>query len=216
MNKGNLFILTIIIASLFSFPLILSTNNRTEMKTDNKSDLLVFPKFKYNRENLNPSTPIEIINDTDLLEQAKNSMWKGTGTKTDPVIIENLLFENFQPNLFNGSRVVEKLSYIKISNVKLNFLIQDNIITASHANVYGIHISDSENGIIRNNLLEYNEIPIFLSDSINFTIKNNVFFPKVVEPFRYFFSNIIDIQGVSNLNLYNNTLFNVGLNIERS
>ncbi|MHA2292397.1 MAG: NosD domain-containing protein [Candidatus Hodarchaeales archaeon] len=90
-----------------------------------------------------PSGPITIVGDTDFHTQASLAAWKGTGTVTDPYLIENLSISSSTSHL------------ISIIDTTLHFVLQncylDGVTVTSN---YGIYLGNVTNGLIRDNLIK--------------------------------------------------------------
>jgi len=116
--------------------------------------------------------PIWINSDSDMINMAQSNNWNGSGTASDPYIIEGYYIN------------AENYGYgIIISNVSLYFVIRNNTIVDSILNGQfnvnytigeGILINNTKNGVIENNTIEFNENQgIFIRNSQNIKVCNN-------------------------------------------
>lgn len=121
------------------------------------------------------SNTLIINGNRDLQQQAQLNGWEGSGTKTNPITIEGYTFPDADSTTSAS---------ISINNVNLFFLIKSNdfALTNSSTNYSkdNIVILNSSNGMILQNSF-YNpfvlddESNIYISNSQNITIKENIF-----------------------------------------
>ncbi|MCX8173997.1 MAG: right-handed parallel beta-helix repeat-containing protein [Thermoplasmata archaeon] len=111
--------------------------------------------------------PIRIDERADLTRD--NGVASGSGTETDPYVIENLeIYANSTPAIWVGSPNLP-LKYIKIRNCVLH----GNYLIGGFMN-NGIQIDNSVHIIIENNLIEGFYDGILLTGSRDVVIRNNV------------------------------------------
>ncbi len=111
--------------------------------------------------------PIRINNQLDLIDQVSKEGWKGEGTLNNPYVIENYSITKSSDSIYPlGIAIFNTTSYIVIQNCIVNFQgkLSDRV---------GIYIGDSNNIIIRSNILELNRFGIELENTGNVNATNN-------------------------------------------
>jgi parallel beta-helix repeat protein len=141
---------------------------------------------------------INIVGDDNFKNLKNQYGWKGDGTKGSPIIIENILFENYN--------LTEDYKIFSVENTKLYFIFRQNeILMSSEFNSlrhFGIYLKDSENGMIVDNNLsskDFKAYAIYIENSKNIHIINNIVNGYIYGLF---------IQN-SNVKIENNFLINV-------
>ena len=143
--------------------------------------------LNHNKIQYNSITNLTITSNQDFLIQAQIYNWKGSGTKNDPIIIQNYVFNTTALKSVNSSSII----LIDISNVDLFFTIEYNLFFEKEFfvqtnypgiiySVYGISVSNSSNGKIYGNNFESGstygyKTGITISNSTNLIIQNNNF-----------------------------------------
>ena len=174
--------------------------------------------INHNKIQYNPITNLTITSNQDFLNQAQINHWKGSGTKNNPIIIQNYVFNTTTLNSVNSSGII----LIDISNIDLFFKIEYNLFFEQEFlvqtnfpgiinSVYGISISNSSNGKIYGNNFESGstfgyKTGITVLNSTNIIIQNNNFnannFTETLDlPFEADFSDGIIVN--------NNTFFEI-------
>ena len=115
-----------------------------------------------------PHVPIKINDDTEFISQAIANGWSGSGTNSDPYIINNY--------------TIDALGYsygIFIANTTFNFIVNDTeIFNASLKNWdydvgASIALFNCTNGTVMKNNLHHSSIGIYTEDTFNMTLRGN-------------------------------------------
>lgn len=173
-------------------------------------------------------TPIRITSNSDFLSQAATEGWPGTGTSSNPILIENI-------NIISA----DTYTFIDIQDTSLFFQILNCNLdrgTSSLGHI-GISFDDVRNGlIVRNNISNFVESGISISYSPYCNISGNTIIdsPRGIDvditESAYIQNNIISnnldhslepVYGISLFHSFNNTLignylYNAGLYIAAS
>ena len=163
----------------------LSHNLNEKSKDSNKFQT----KIKVNNVRISYTSltsPLEIINNSGFLLYN----FSGSGTLSDPIIIENLNIGNSTNNL------------ISIRNTDLNFVIRNSYLNGMNGYFKGIILNNVTNCLVLNNSITMTSIGISLKDSYNNTIMNNTIFENSKNSISFYRSSNNSIIGNE---LYDNT-----------
>jgi len=122
-----------------------------------------------NPTTLTSSPVIQVNNDTELASLISTNSWKGTGTLSDPYIIENLKI-NSTDNQY-GIYLGNVSKHLTIDNCQV---YSDNVSWPGYVSVAGIALLNSTGLFLENNNCSGNAYGIYLRNSSNNnTITNN-------------------------------------------
>ena len=157
-----------ILGIIFGFSLLISTNSNNYQAKEN-GNIKNENKLKLKRAGLWEIGPIE-IDDSDpsknwSITAATYNWCKGSGTREDPYIIENVTIDG--QNLYNCIRIDNSDVYFTIRNCTLINGVGE------YWHYGGIRLENVTNGKIFNNNCSFNQQGIYLTSSHNNTIVRN-------------------------------------------
>ena len=212
-----LFLFLILIGSILCTSTFTESINSTKIESKNKVQKSAL-SYRINNQTLQSSEPITIVSNSNFKSMAETNGWVGNGTKSNPYIIQNLLFKYKTSDL---------TSYITILNTNVYFVITRIFIFYPLNVTYGLSTAPSiqflnvSNALLNNDFFQndlgigYNIINMQSCKNI---FVNNSYFKSSSYTNGIFFSNVNNSQiqynyfengyaGVS-MNGFNDTITN--------
>lgn len=187
-GKKYRFLILIILVLFFNFPILIQFNNITQNfsnEFDEEPNISGYWSLNHS---------VIIYGDSDWQALKNNKEWcTGSGNKTDPYVIEDLVFDEQQ----NPSTLLR----IYVWNSSVHFRIENcTFINIRYSGGLCIHLDHVSNGTIINSQISSSTHGIFLWDCTNCTItENNILNNEV---------NAIFTRNCEHVEISNNTVNN--------
>lgn len=146
---------------LFSIILFTSFNYLQIQSSINVTQNILESEISHSKYQMISNETIRINGNLDFHEQAANNSWLGSGTASDPYIIEKYHF--------NAS--IKDLLWINSTDV--HFKVRNNIFTGLNGTNFAIYLKNVSYCSIENNLIDRTGRGVYLEKSKYITIVNN-------------------------------------------
>jgi parallel beta-helix repeat protein len=110
--------------------------------------------------------PLRIYSNEELLEQAVENGWQGSGTQEDPIIIENYIIRNVSHAAL-------------ITDTDLHFVFRNNIIEGIGKQWCAVVTSRVRNAVITNNTIRYGAVGVHAINTNDSVFSDNVMYENL-------------------------------------